>query len=191
MNLGKPTENKRLATALGLALLGAFMNCFIRGGLIKVALGREIPGLRIINALIFGVCAWQLSSSLLTGGLLLAGMLSGSALPLGNFIRAMLGDDPAHDEAWGYMRMTLRGALWGATIAASALIASHWHPMPHLWLFCGLAVFCGAMQGVITLFFIDLKRVGYLPETKWLNAWTLPEIVHGPFMWLPLLYLAS
>lgn len=153
----------------------------------------SMRGLKIINALIYGVMACIFSSCWAIGGLLFIAMLAVAGIALGSFIKAMLGESTDHDEAWGYARMTVRGLMWGAGVCAAAALGAYISGVPLLTLkaFYGWTMAVGATQGAVTLLLIDLKRSGRLYETVAFNAWTGQEMINGSSFWATLPFLAA
>lgn len=163
-----------------ISLLGAFSNYFIRGGGVESAFlnNRNVPGLRYVNALIYGGLAWYLSHSMVLGCLLCIGMFFGSTLSLGEYIIAMQGEDEDHSRLWGIMRMSLRGAIWGSCIALTALIS--WTDVPML--FYPLTILAGATQGIVV--YQCIKNINW-NNNVW-NFWTISEMIHGAILWATL-----
>lgn len=167
-----------------LALLGAFMNWFIRGGGWKSALYDnkppfDIPG-KFINAFVFGVSAWCLSGSAVAAAILSVGMYAGSVSKLGIYVSAMKGEIQGVTEQWGVDGLTIRGAIWGLALAAYPLML-----MPDIRSIAGaFFIIAGAAQGII---YDEMIRF-YKNRTSdnWFNHWTVAEMIHGALIWLPL-----
>ena len=161
-------------------LLGAFSNCIIRGGGIDYifpGLSAKLKGLRWINALIFGGALLYHSHDYrlaLTG---LAGMAAGQSFGLSSYIGAMLGTNPSHGRLWGFLMMTLRGAIWVACLLPMAYFIN-WH----ILYFLPAALLMGAVYYSMILLFNGYSK-GIL------NFWPVSEIIYGIILWAPIYFL--
>lgn len=173
--------------AIALAILGALMNCLVRGGGIETAFfdGRNVKGLRIVNAIAYGGLAWWLSAHWVVGAFLCAGMLIGSMPGLGPYIKAMLGDDPKRDELWGFWRLTFRGYMWGCALAIAMFLASLFVKTDAAFPYGIAVLLSGGLQGVIYWALIKCRKAGWAGN-KVLNHWTVSEYIHGAPIWASL-----
>ena len=173
-----------------LALAGALSNQLIRGGGIETILKvKNIPGLKYVNAILFGVLSWYLSGSIILSILLCIGMFVGSMPALGQYMSAMLGQNPDHDAMWGLYRMSLRGLIWGAAIGLGALISSIWVDVPYLWPFILSTAAAGATQGLCAM-----AMIWFYKKIEWgnpvFNFWTGYEQLHGMPLYACLIFIS-
>lgn len=171
--------------------IGAFFNWWFRGGGGEASTGKNFSAGKIVNAAAFGLAAfWQTGNwpaLLIHGGAMALGQAPGWR----QYISAMRQDGVLNNRGvwWGIGHMTLRGLFWGACLAAAGGVSYLLAYTYHLSAPCVLWLSAGLLQGVIYFGVIWFYRVTKLPQNKYINDWTLAEILHGLVLWLPLHWL--
>ena len=187
-----------------LALIGSFVNCFIRGGLVNTVILNPYKSSKIVlklialglvhvdplngtlslnftreyNAILYGlVCSFYYSPIICL--LAALGMLVGSLPGWGSYIGAMLGNPP-HTRLWGVMMMTLRGMFWCLCLFVPVFYLTHQLNQFMLVPFCSM----GIVYMSTILFFQALPKL----SGEVINHWTTAEIIYGPLLWLPLAF---
>lgn len=186
-------EINTIVPGLILALVGAFMNWFFRGGGIETALlgGRNMPGGKIVNAVSYGVTSWLLSGSAWIGALSAVGMAIGQAPAWGGFIAAMRGQSETDSVAWGIEAMTVRGLFWGTCLSLPVIAywyVNHFVDGNKMVCFVIATMMAGAAQGVVYYGMIRLFAAFRSNGNTWFNDWTCAEMAHGALLWVSLIY---
>lgn len=175
-----------LATLLLTAVcmvVGAIMNCWIRGGDIEAVFFNyeNVPGTRYVNVLVYGLFN-ALSGNIVLGCTSAIAMLGGQAPGWGDYIRAMRGIGDKSVK-WGIGMMTLRGAFWGAVLGLPVLALSHWYNIPHAQMYTVLVFAAGTTQGLVYYGWIwAFRKYGWVQDPL-INDWTAAEYSYGALLW--------
>lgn len=196
-----------IETILLNALCGWICNSYIRGGLIEAIFlgsGRNrkwvlwclekgilniqtdgtvnVPGLRIVNALLYGGSAWYQSGSATAAACLCIFMYLGSTLALGDYMRALKQQGSDKSRLWGFGMLTLRGLAWGLIIGAGAVVYNFIEGYDRLYEFIAVTAVSGSLQGLINWSMIEICD-RFRINNRFVNFWSSAERLHGAVMW--------
>jgi len=158
-----------------LAISGALSNWLLRGGGLESAFlsYKNIPGLRYLNAFLFGIASYILS-----GHFIIYGGVMALAMTLGQLWKI-----PHQQTIIGEWKpMFLRGIVWISFIYMAVLVCVK-SPLPVLLAYLPAALLMYPVYRLPILYFKTHK------SNKIVNQVTVAEMAYGMLLWIPLLFV--